>query len=87
MKSVKLAYSISVHKSQGGSAKIIILLTPKAHQYMLNSNLLYVGVTRASEKVIHFGEPKTVNLSVKKKADTTRHTNLIHFITNNKETK
>jgi exodeoxyribonuclease V alpha subunit len=86
MKSVKLAYSISVHKSQGGSAKIIILLTPKAHQYMLNSNLLYVGVTRASEKVIHFGEPKTVNLSVKKKADTTRYTNLIHFITNNKET-
>lgn len=80
MKSVKLAYSISVHKSQGGNAKIIILVTPKAHQYMLNSNLLYVGVTRASEKVIHFGEPKTINLSIKKKADTNRDTNLQNFL-------
>ena len=80
MKSVKLAYSISVHKSQGGSAKVIILLTPKAHQYMLNSNLLYVGVTRASERVVHFGEPKTINLSIKKKADTNRSTNLVSFL-------
>ena len=55
MKSVKLAYSISTHKSQGSQSKIIILLTPKSHTYMLNSNLLYVAITRASQKVIHFG--------------------------------
>jgi exodeoxyribonuclease V alpha subunit len=74
MVNVKLAYSISIHKSQGGSAKVIILLTPKAHTYMLSSNLLYVGVTRAKDKVIHFGTSPTVNSAIKKKADLSRHT-------------
>lgn len=80
MKSVKLAYSISTHKSQGSQSKIIILLTPKSHTYMLNSNLLYVAITRASQKVIHFGEVRTINLAVKKKADINRNTNLINFL-------
>lgn len=74
MANVKLAYSISIHKSQGGSAKVIILLTPKSHTYMLCSNLLYVGVTRAKDKVIHFGTSPTVNSAIKKKADLSRHT-------------
>jgi exodeoxyribonuclease V alpha subunit len=77
---IKLAYSISVHKSQGGNAKIIILLSPKSHTYFLNSNLLYVGVTRAKEKVIHFGTANTINTTIKKKADLSRHTWLKHYI-------
>ena len=80
MTNVKLAYSISIHKSQGGSAKVIILLTPKAHTYMLSSNLLYVGVTRAKDKVIHFGTAPTVNSAIKKKADLSRHTWLKEYI-------
>lgn len=80
IKSVKLAYSISTHKSQGSQSKIIILLTPKSHTYMLNSNLLYVAITRASQKVIHFGEVRTINLAIKKKADINRNTNLINFL-------
>lgn len=77
---IKLAYSISVHKSQGGNAKIIILLSPKSHTFMLNSNLLYVGVTRATTKVIHFGTSNTVNTAIRKKADMNRHTWLKHYI-------
>jgi exodeoxyribonuclease V alpha subunit len=71
---LKLAYSISTHKSQGGQAKVVILFTPKAHSYMLNSNLMYVGQTRAKERVFHFGEANTVNWVVKKKADLDRLT-------------
>jgi exodeoxyribonuclease V alpha subunit len=73
---IKLAYSISILKSQGGQAKVVILLTPKAHTYMLNSNLIYVGQTRAKEKVFHFGETDTVNRCIKKKADFNRNTYL-----------
>jgi exodeoxyribonuclease V alpha subunit len=76
MLQVKLAYSISTHKSQGGQAKIVILITPKAHTFMLNSNLIYVGQTRAKEKVFHFGEIETVNRAIKKKADFNRETYL-----------
>ena len=72
----KLAYSISTYKSQGGQAKIVIMITPKAHTFMLNSNLIYVAQTRAKQKVFHFGETETVNRAIKKKADFNRKTNL-----------
>jgi len=73
---IKLAYSISIHRSQGGQAKIVIMITPKAHTFMLNSNLMYVALTRAKQKVFHFGETETVNRAIKKKADFNRKTHL-----------
>ena len=77
---IKLAYSISVHKSQGGNAKIIILLSPKSHTFMLSSNLLYVAVTRSSGRVFHFGSEKTINMAIKKKDDIKRITWLKEYI-------
>ena len=71
---LKLAYSISTHKSQGGQAKVVILLTPKAHTFMLNSNLIYVGQTRAKEKCYHIGSINTVNRAIKLKANFNRDT-------------
>jgi len=71
---IKLAYSISILKSQGGQAKNVILITPRAHTFYLNSNLIYVGMTRAKERVYHFGEADTVNRCIKKKADFNRKT-------------
>ncbi len=80
MKNLKLAYSISVHKSQGGCAKIVILLTPSCHTFMLNSNLLYVGITRAIEKVYHLGDPSVINRVIHKKVDLKRETSLLNMI-------
>lgn len=80
MKNLKLAYSISVHKSQGGCAKIVILITPSCHAFMLSSNLLYVGIIRAVEKVYHFGDPSTVNRVVHKKVDFKRETSLLNML-------
>ena len=59
---------------QGGQARYIIVFAPKAHSYMLNSNLLYVGVTRAKEKCILIGELDTYNRSIKKKENLARNT-------------
>lgn len=80
MKNIRLAYAISTHKSQGGQFKVVILLTPKAHTYMLNSNLLYVGESRAKEKCYHLGEIKTVNTALKKKENFDRKTMLQKFL-------
>lgn len=74
LQGIKLGYSISIHKSQGGSAKVIILLTPRSHTYMLNSNLIYVGLTRMKEKCFHLGNVDTVNLAIKKKENFNRQT-------------
>lgn len=80
MKNIRLAYAISTHKSQGGQFKIVVLITPKAHSYMLNSNLLYVGESRAKEKCYHLGEIRTVNLALKKKENFDRKTMLQMFM-------
>lgn len=74
MHSVGLGYSISIHKSQGSSIKNVILCTPQSHTFMLNSNLIYVGLTRMKEKCYHIGSIKTVNIAVQKKANLNRHT-------------
>ena len=74
MQMVGLGYCITIHKSQGSSIKVVILLTPQSHTFMLNSNLIYVGLTRMKEKCFHLGNVDTVNLAVKKKANFTRDT-------------
>lgn len=74
MNMVKLGYCISIHKSQGGGFKTVILCTPQSHIFMLNSNLLYVGLTRMKEKLYHLGSLQSVNQAVKKKANLTRYT-------------
>lgn len=74
MNDVKLGYAISIHKSQGGGFKTVILCTPQSHIFMLNSNLLYVGLTRMKEKLYHLGSLSSVNQAIKKKANLTRMT-------------
>lgn len=69
-----LGYCITIHKSQGSSIKVVLLITPAAHTYMLNSNLIYVGLTRMKERCFHFGDTTTVNRAIKKKANLSRNT-------------
>lgn len=76
MQMISLGYSITIHKSQGSSIKIVILCTPQSHIYMLNSNLLYVGLTRMRESCYHLGALNSINQAVKKKANLTRHTHM-----------
>ena len=82
MNMVKLGYAISIHKSQGGGFKTVILCTPQSHIFMLNSNLLYVGLTRMKEKLYHLGSLQSVNQAVKKKANLTRHTFMQNLLKN-----
>ena len=80
MSMLMLGYAISIHKSQGGSAKVTITLTPSCHAYMMNSNLLYVALTRTKEKCFHIGDKDTVNRSIKKKENFKRNTFLLDIL-------
>ena len=83
MLNVSLGYSISCHRSQGGSAKIVIVLTPSCHEYMMNSNLLYVALTRTKQQCYHIGNKDTINRSVKKKENYNRKTFLLDELKSN----
>lgn len=71
---LELGYCISIHKSQGSSAKQVIIIAPKSHTFMMNSNLLYVAETRAKERVYMLGNIKTINSAIKKKENLSRNT-------------
>ena len=80
LKILRLSYCYSIHKSQGGNSEITLILTPKAHTFMLNSNLLYVGVTRTRGKCYHIGEVPTISRAIKKKENFDRRTMLQMFL-------
>ena len=73
---LELGYCITTHKSQGDSSKQVVVLAPKSHTFMLNSNLLYVATTRAKERCFMLGSPVTINRAIKKKINLTRDTYL-----------
>lgn len=75
-----LSYSYTIHKSQGSTIKIAIVISPRSHIYMTNANLLYVSVTRASDKCFHFGLPSTINMAMKKKENFNRSTFMQGFL-------
>ncbi|MBR2215403.1 MAG: ATP-dependent RecD-like DNA helicase [Selenomonadaceae bacterium] len=62
--SLKLAYAMSVHKSQGSEYPVVILPLVKSHYIMLQRNLLYTAVTRAKELVILLGTKAALRIAV-----------------------
>ena len=85
MNMAKLGYAISIHKSQGSSIKNVILCTPRSHAFMLSNNLVYTGLTRATDKCFHLGQIATVNAAVKKKANLERNTFMQGLLSKTKE--
>lgn len=80
LEQLELGYCTTIHKMQGSSSKQVIMITPKNHAFMLNSNLLYVGETRAKERVWHVGDILTINRAIKKKENLQRNTYLDKFL-------
>lgn len=79
---IDLAYCISIHRSQGSGVKNVILSTPVSHKWNLNRNMIYVGTTRAREKVFHLSLPSTINYAIKKSIEMNRNTFLQDLLIN-----
>ena len=54
MANIALAYAISIHKAQGSEYPIVFVLMSRSQIHMLNKNLLYTAVSRASSKLFFF---------------------------------
>jgi exodeoxyribonuclease V alpha subunit len=53
---LQLAYSISIHKSQGSEYPCVICVVHKAHAFQHHRGLLYTAVTRARKTAIVIGD-------------------------------
>jgi exodeoxyribonuclease V alpha subunit len=73
---ITLAYAITVHKSQGSEYPCVILPLTTAHYIMLQRNLLYTAVTRASKMMIITGSKQALQIAVANKKSRKRFTSL-----------
>ena len=73
---LQLAFSISVHKSQGSEYKAVILVMHSSQYMMLQRNLLYTGLTRARDLCVLVGDKKAIARAVKNDKTTRRYTRL-----------
>ena len=62
---IRLAYAMSIHKSQGSEFPVVILPITKSSHRMLQRNLIYTAITRAKSKLILLGEKVAFDYAVK----------------------
>ena len=63
---LKLAYAMTVHKSQGSQYDTIIMPASMAQSKMLSRNLLYTAISRAKKQVILVGSRSAVHVTMQR---------------------
>lgn len=75
--SLRHAFCISVHKSQGAEFPIIVMPVSTSHWIMMQRNLIYTGVTRAKVAVILVGQNRALRQAVRNDNVSIRKTALV----------
>ena len=75
---LRLAYAITIHKSQGSEFPVVLLPMSMQHYVMLKRNLIYTGLTRARKLAIFIGSKKAMHFAIKNNDSLARQTNLAH---------
>lgn len=77
---ISLAYSLTIHKSQGSEYDIVAVVLPQNPVSMLERKLLYTAITRAKKKVIILSESDAVNKAICNNKTISRKTSLTEKI-------
>ncbi len=76
LQSIKHAYAMTIHKSQGSEFPHVILPVTKNYYKMLYNKLIYTGVSRAKKSLVIIGEKEAFMMSVYNDYATNRKTGL-----------
>ena len=79
---LRLAYAITIHKSQGSEFPVVIVPLTTGHYIMLQRNLVYTAMTRAKSLLIMIGSRKALSMAVENFNKSRRFTLLAKRITN-----
>jgi exodeoxyribonuclease V alpha subunit len=74
---LRLAYAITIHKSQGSEFPAVVIPVSMQHYIMLQRNLIYTGLTRARKFAIFVGSKRALGYSVRNQVSAKRQTQLI----------
>ncbi len=73
---LSLAYSNTIHKSQGSEYPIVVMPVLMTHFVMLQRNLIYTGITRAKKICVLIGTSKALAYAIKNMTVLKRNTKL-----------
>jgi exodeoxyribonuclease V alpha subunit len=73
---IRLAYAITIHKSQGSEFPVVIVPVLNQHYIMLQRNLIYTAMTRAAQLLIMIGAKKALSIAVHNVNQAPRHSQL-----------
>lgn len=77
---LELAYSITIHKSQGSEFKCIVIPLFDGFYMLQTRNLLYTAITRAKELIVLVGDLNTMNKMIANNTINSRYSNLTYKI-------
>jgi len=75
-RALRLAYALTIHKSQGSEWPWVIVVAHSTHSYMLTRQLLYTAITRGKAGVCIVGNEQGIAHALKTKKDSARNTAL-----------
>jgi exodeoxyribonuclease V alpha subunit len=73
---LQLAYALTVHKSQGSEYPAVVVALHTQHYLLLQRNLLYTALTRASKLALLLGSKRAVGIAVRSQNRLERNTRL-----------
>ncbi len=76
MDQLRLAYAITIHKSQGSEFPAVIVPVLSEHFIMLRRNLIYTAMTRAKKLLVMVGSTKALAMAVENFRQSPRYTQL-----------
>ncbi len=82
LSSIKHAYAISIHKSQGSEFDHVILPISKTYNKMLYNKLIYTAVSRAKKSLVIVGSKEAFLYSINNNYSINRKTSLKEYLLN-----
>ena len=73
---LKLAYAISVHKSQGCEIPVVVFVCSRSSSGMLTRPLIYTAITRAKEMCVVVGDRPALENGVRRDESGRRYSSL-----------
>ena len=78
----RLAYAISIHKSQGSEFDVVVMPIVKGYKKMLYRKLVYTGITRSKKMLYLIGDKSALRVAVSNTVSDVRRTTIQDFLEN-----